>query len=337
MSEFVIKRSTRQGIIPLICLWGGTGGGKTRSAILLARGIAGPNGKVRVVDTEAKRSGYYSDRIPGGFDRIDFDAPFTPERYVEVLDLAEKDSDVVVVDSTSHAWFGPDGVLELHEQALDKMTRGSTDWKERERLNWPAWREPKMRLKHLTNRFLGFKVPLILCFRGEEKSHMEKDEKGRNVVVTDKTTTPVFDKKFIFEAHIAMECFQKDGIGGYVRFPMPYAKTSHPDIRPILPKAEVEQLSVEHGNKLGALCNSKPSEGEPTTGSQPDDQKKLHDLKRRFFGMTKTYHHGNTDALQQWCWDESLIGLDEKLADLSVERLEKLISKTEAKLKGVPA
>lgn len=335
MSEFVIKRSTRQGIIPFICLWGGTGGGKTESAIRLARGLAGPNGKLRVVDTEGKRAGYYSDRIEGGFDRIDFDAPFTPERYVEALDVAEKDSDVVVLDSASHSWFGPDGVLDLHEQALDKMTRGSTDWKERERLNWPAWREPKMRFKHFTSRILSFKVPLILCFRGEEKTHMEKDDKGRNVIITDKTTTPIFDKKFIFEAHVAMECFQKDGIGGYVRFPMPYAKTSHADIRALLPKSEIEQISIAHGQKLAAWCSA------PTIlGGKKPDEPDLKPLKTELWRLMAHVHNGDKNAggaVNQWLIDEMVITPEENLSTLSAEGLERAIFKVREKMKGVTA
>jgi hypothetical protein len=266
--SFEIKPSSRQGIIPLFCLWGGTGGGKTESALRLARGLAGPKGRVVVIDTEGKRSGYYSDRIPGGFLRLDFDEPFTPERYVEAMDLAEKSADAVVLDSASHSWSGPDGVLDLHEQALDKMTKGSTDWAARERLNWPAWREPKMRFKHMTNRILAFKIPLVVCFRGEEKTHMEK-ENGRNTVVTDKTTSPIFDKKFIFEAHVALECIQKNGEGGFVRYPMPYAKTSHADIRALLPKPEIEQLSVAHGEALARWCSAPTGPGVPATATTP--------------------------------------------------------------------
>jgi hypothetical protein len=321
--SFEIKPSTRQGIIPLFCLWGGTGSGKTRSSIMLARGMAGPTGRVTIIDTEAKRSGYYSDSIPGGYNRLDFDPPFTPERYVEALDVAEGASDVVVIDSASHAWFGPDGVLDLHEQALDKMTKGSNDWQQRERLNWPAWREPKMRFKHLTAKLLGFKTPLIVCFRGELKSKMAKNDKGYNVVVTDTTTSPVFDSRFIFESHIAIECFQKDGRGGYIRFPMPYAKTSHQDMRALLPNDD-EQLTIEHGAALVKWCSS-PSCSKPAAPVDPlkAEMAKLWNLCKPFRGEAKTWALAE-DQLRKW----GDLPADKTIKDLTPAELADVIEKT---------
>lgn len=333
--SFEIKPSTRQGIIPLFCFWGGTGGGKTESALRLARGIAGPKGRVVVVDTEGKRSGYYSDRIPGGFGRLDFEAPFSPERYIEALDMAEKDADAVVLDSASHAWFGPDGVLDLHEQALDKMTRNSTDWRERERLNWPAWREPKMRFKHFTSRILGFKVPLVICFRGEAKTHMEKGSDGKNTIITDKTTSPIFDKNFIFEAHIAVEVFQKDGCGGFIRFPMPYAKTSHADMRSLLPKAESEQLSVSHGEALAKWCAAPggPGTSKPT---EPLDERKT--LMSELWRLTKE-PRGDTKGVegwavfQTWAVKHALLGdSDPTVPDMTPDQLREVIGKVKTQL-----
>jgi len=341
--SFEIKESTRQGIIPLFCLWGGTGGGKTESALRLARGIAGPKGRVGIIDTEGKRSGYYSDRIPGGFKRIDFDAPYTPERYVEALDLLEKSVDVGVLDSASHCWFGPDGVLDLHEQALDRMTKNSTDWKERERLNWPAWREPKLRFGFLRNRILGFKIPLMICFRGEAKTHMEKDDKGKNTIITDKTTSPIFDKNFIYEAHIAIECFQKDGAGGYIRFPMPYAKTSHADMRALLPKAEIEQLKIEHGAALAAWCSTPQGPGTSTAATTPLNQKiellmTLRDVTTDIHGWAKELGAtGWTIAkpkMESWIRDE--LGQDTLVDSMTTDQLQETIAAAKRRLAKLP-
>lgn len=326
MSErFTLKPATRKGIIPLLALWGGTGGGKTESALRLARGLAGPNGRLGIVDTEGRRASYYVDRIPGGFLSIDFGAPYDPESYIDAINELEKGSDVGVIDSASHCWEGPDGILDLHEQALDKMTKGSTDWKERERLNWPAWREPKMRWKPLRSRILSCKIPLVVCFRGEPKTHMEKDSNGRNTIITDLTTTPIFDKKFIFEMHVAMEVFQKDGQGGFVRFPMPYAKTSHADIRRLLPEAEKQQLSIEHGAALGAWC-AQGSAPKPTGTAA---------LKKELWALTAKHHLEDPAKLNQWLLDECYITDTEALSDLSAERLSKIITEIKAK-SGTP-
>ncbi len=338
--SFEITKATRQGIIPLIGLWGGTGSGKTRSALMLARGMAGKAGRLGVVDTEGKRSCYYSDSIEGGFDVINFDPPFTPERYVEAVDMLEQNSDVGVIDSASHAWFGPDGVLDMHEAVLDKMTKGSTDWRERERLNWPAWREPKVRFKKLINRILQFKKPLIVCFRGETKTRMVKDG-GRNTVQTDENTSPVFDTKTIFEFHVAMELFQKDGIGGYIRFPMPYAKTSHRDLRRCFPESEKGQLNYKCGEDVIAWCNSAGSPVAPTPTAPA--KKSRNDLLKELRDVTASEHgwrpeHGPAawqvakTVLQTWITDE--LGIETMIEHQTDEQLVETIKKADDKIRS---
>jgi hypothetical protein len=339
-TNFVLEPASRQGIILLIGLWGGTGGGKTESALRLARGIAGPKGRVGIVDTEHRRASYYVDRIPGGFSSIDFAAPYTPERYMDALDVLQNNADVGVLDSASHAWEGPDGILDLHEQALDKMTKGSDNWSERERLNWPAWREPKMRLKALRNLLLGFKIPLIICFRGEEKTRMQKDDRGRNTVITDTNTSPIFEKKFIFEMHVAVEVFQQDGRGGFIRFPYPHAKVSHEDIRKILPEAGKEQLSVECGAKLAAWSSGKASSSPATTTH--DKGKLLAELR----DVTRSIHNWKrSDGAEAWPaakelmtrWIIDELGIETTLDAQSVEELAETLSAAKRKLTSQPA
>lgn len=337
----ILKPASRQGIIPLLGIWGGTGGGKTESALRLARGIAGPKGRLGVVDTESKRANYYADTIPGSFNSIDFDAPYSPERYIECLDLLERNADVGVVDSISHCWEGPDGILDLHEQTLDRMLKEKKDnWGERERLNWPAWRGPKLRWVPLRNRLLSMKIPLIICFRGKNKSHMVKGADNKNTVVTDQTTSPIFEKDFIFEMHVAMEMFQKDGRGGFVRFPMPYAKTSHRDIRALLPKSEIEQISIEHGAALAKWCATPsgpgmtPESGNLSPKSGTDDPRKA--LKQELWNLTTTVHNKNPAALLQFLHDENIITDEESLDSLGEARLKQVIEAVKKKQQPQP-
>jgi len=188
-----------------------------------------------------------------------------------------------------------------------------------------------MRFKHLINRILGFKVPLIICFRGEEKTRMEKNDRGRNTVVTDTTTTPIFDKKFIFEAHIAIECFQIDGRGGFIRFPMPYAKTSHADIRALLPKEGAEQLSVAHGEALAKWCAAPSGPGtQPQLNGKPaDDERKtvfaeLWAISRPVRGNAKDW-----SGFQAWAIKSSILGeSDPAVLEMDRDVLRFVIQKT---------
>src|SRR5689334_17208963 len=87
MSEFVIEEATRVGLVPIIGVYGGPGVGKTKSALLLARGIVGngPKSDIVLIDTESRRGRFYADEIPGGYSTIDFKPPFAPSRYVAAM------------------------------------------------------------------------------------------------------------------------------------------------------------------------------------------------------------------------------------------------------------
>ncbi len=335
MSAFTIKPATRQGLILLMGLWGGTGSGKTKSALLLARGIAGPKGRVAIVDTEHKRATYHKDSIPGGFNHIEFNEPYSPERYLEALEFLEANADAGVIDSLTHLWEGPEGILDLHEQVLDRMCKGKQDWSERERLNWPAWREPKARYKPVRDKILRFKIPLICCLRGEEKTRLIRDERGKNTVVTDLNTSPVFDKKFIFEMHVAVETVQYDGKGGFIRFPHPHAKVSNEELRTILPRAEMEQLTVEHGAALARWCaggDKLEAPSQSTGTAAPSDSPTVKKLKRELWEATTTKHHGDKAKLQQWLVDEMCMDPSATLEEMDENELQSVLALAKKKL-----
>ena len=60
---FEIKPATRSGVIPLVSVYGSSGGGKTMSALLLMRGIVGPKGRITLVDSESGRGSLFADII----------------------------------------------------------------------------------------------------------------------------------------------------------------------------------------------------------------------------------------------------------------------------------
>ncbi|CAI3960801.1 RecA/RadA recombinase (RecA) (PDB:1B22), partial [Commensalibacter communis] len=99
MMSFTLQPAVRQKINLLFAIAGASGSGKTYSALLLAQGIAGKNGKIAVIDTEAGRSlqyapknGEQADHNKGTFDflHLDFQPPFTPERYIEAIQTCEQ-------------------------------------------------------------------------------------------------------------------------------------------------------------------------------------------------------------------------------------------------------
>lgn len=336
--SFTIKPATRQGVKPLIGMYGPSGSGKTMSALLFMRGIVGPTGRVVLVDSESGRGSLFADIIPGGYSVIDIDPPFSPDRYGEALVAAEKESDGIVFDSLSHEHNGEGGVLDLQEAELDRMA--GDDWKKREACKMASWIKPKIAHKQFVQRLLRSKVPLICCLRGEPKTHMAKGDDGKNKVITDQFSSPIFDPRFIYELLLNLETVARDGKGGFV---IP-RKITHPSIASLLPR-DNEQLSIAHGEALARWCASsglnsggdvpqrataKPSD------KKPMDSPEVGTLKREIWDLTKSIHKESRSKLAAWLQDEGLMQPDEKLDDLTADDLREIIAELKKEPEDVP-
>lgn len=113
---FTFRPAKREQIPLLIGLAGGTGSGKTYSAMQLARGLA-KDARFAVIDTENGRAKHYADRFQ--FDHAEIGAPFRPEKYADAIRAADEAGyPVVVVDSASHEWYGDGGCLDWHDDLM---------------------------------------------------------------------------------------------------------------------------------------------------------------------------------------------------------------------------
>jgi len=198
---FEFKRAAREEVGLIIGLAGGTGSGKTFTALTLAKGIAG-NKPFALIDTEAGRAKHYADRFL--FDHGDLKPPFRPERYAEAILAADAAHyPVIVVDSCSHEWAGEGGILDWQEQELDRMA--GDDWKKREICKMAAWIKPKMDHKKMVQRLLQIRAHMILCFRAEEKIDMVRGDDGKMKIVPKVTRTgldgwvPICEKSLPYE------------------------------------------------------------------------------------------------------------------------------------------
>jgi hypothetical protein len=197
---FTFRPAVRENVPLLVGLSGGTGSGKTYTAMRLAHGIAGDR-PFAVIDTEASRAKHYADTFR--FDHGDLMPPFTPDRYADAIAAADAAKyPVIVVDSTSHEWAGDGGILDAQEAELDRMA--GTDWKKREACKMAAWIKPKMAHKHMVQRLLQIRAHLILCFRAEPKVEMVRE--GSKMVITEKKSLvglngwiPITEKNLPFE------------------------------------------------------------------------------------------------------------------------------------------
>lgn len=192
---FTFRPAIRENVGLLIGLAGGTGSGKTYSAMRLAAGIAGDK-KFCVIDTEAGRAKHYADQF--SFDHGDLAPPFSPDRYAEAIMAADKAGyPVIVVDSMSHEHAGEGGLLDMHEAEFERMGR-------RDAVKMAAWIKPKMAHKSMVQKLLQVRAHLILCFRAEEKIEIIRED-GKTKIVPKVSKTgldgwvPVSEKNLPYE------------------------------------------------------------------------------------------------------------------------------------------
>lgn len=274
---FHFAPAVRERVSLIIALAAASGGGKTRSALGLARGLAGgDDNRVALIDTEAKRALHYA-VAPGeqqSVDRFAFQhgelaAPFTPEAYADAIKAADDTGkfDVIVVDSCSHEYEGEGGLHEMHDTAVEaEVVRAqrfhNESWgpfdpqKARERASIGAWKEPKTRHKRFVNRLLQCRAHLILCLRAEEKLRMEQivDDRGRKKTVITQPKdlppserwVPICEKRFMFEMTLSLVLTPANpGV------PIPIKlQAQHRDAVPL-----DQTLSEETGRALAAWAN----------------------------------------------------------------------------------
>jgi hypothetical protein len=118
-----LRKATRKKAKIRLGLSAVSGGGKTYSAILIAKGLVGDLSKVAILDNENGSADLYAHL--GDFNVLPLTAPFTPERYIEAIKSCEKAGmEVIIVDSISHEWDGKGGCLEIVESLGGKYQ----DW-----------------------------------------------------------------------------------------------------------------------------------------------------------------------------------------------------------------
>lgn len=200
MSNFTFRPALRENVSLIIGMIGGTGSGKTYSAMTLASGMSAGK-RFAVIDTENGRAKHYADAFQ--FDHCDIAPPFRPDAYIAAIQAADKAGyGVIVVDSMSHVWAGDGGILDWQDDELTRMA--GDDWKKREACKMAAWIKPKLAHKQMVQKLLQVKAHLILCFRAEEKVEIVKED-GKTKIQPKQSLTgregwiPICEKNLPFE------------------------------------------------------------------------------------------------------------------------------------------
>lgn len=242
---FTLRPAVREKIGLLFGIAGASGSGKTFSALVLAKGIANGTGRIAVIDTEAGRALHYAPK-PGAkadgvktfdFLHLDFQPPFTPERYIEAIRACEEGgATVIVIDSMSHEWNGEGGCSDIQEAEARRMAKG--DDSQVERMTAPAWKRPKMRHQRMMARLIQCRTHLIFCLRAQEKVKIMGGK------VTPQGFMPICEKSFPFELSGSMTLHPETP--GEPRYDLP--RKLNEDLQAIFP--ESRRIDADAGKRL---------------------------------------------------------------------------------------
>lgn len=138
--------------------------GKTYTALKLATALAGPEGRIAVIDTEAGSASKYAGKSGFKFDCQEL-ATFHPGKYVGAIQEAEDAGyDVIIVDSLTHEWDGPGGCLET----VDKITKEA-----RTGNSFTAWGDVTPYHNALIAKITSCKAHIICTFRVKMEYRLE--------------------------------------------------------------------------------------------------------------------------------------------------------------------
>lgn len=223
---FEVIEARREGAPITAAFIGGSGSGKTYSALLFARGLVGKNGKIVVIDTEGGRANIYADdpRV-APFHRIDMIEPYTSERFREAFRIAvQAEANAVIIDTISHEH---EGFLEYAEQEERRLSgkQGASRNK---------WIKPKAFRKRFYSAISSSHVHVIATIRLNRIVNM--DTKPATEIMK-----PECDKDFPYRLDLSVE-INPDHTTTIIKVPEP--------LKPMVEGGVM--IDVRHGQALAS-------------------------------------------------------------------------------------
>lgn len=153
-----------------LAIAGPSGSGKTFTSLAIATALAN-GGKIALVDTEHGSASKYADLFE--FDVLELTAPFHPKRFVEAITEAGKVGySVIILDSLTHAWSGPGGLLEIVDEIAARTRSANT---------FAAWKDATPIQNGLVEGIVAAPLHLIATMRSKQEYILTQDERGKQV------------------------------------------------------------------------------------------------------------------------------------------------------------
>ncbi len=174
-NDLAIVDAAREMAYIKILISSPAGGGKTMSALLMAYGLTEDWSKVLIIDTENKSGSLYVgaevDKVKiGTYKTIQLAAPYTVERYLKAIEMAEKSgTQCLIIDSLSHAWTAEGGLLDLHTKITAASRSGNS---------YTAWKDVTPLHAKLVEKIMNCKMHVIIAARSKTEYVLTQGEKG---------------------------------------------------------------------------------------------------------------------------------------------------------------
>lgn len=170
--SFVIHKAQRKGAKMRCGITGIQFTGKTMSAILMAKGLAGGDlSKVVIIDSENGSADLYEHLGP--YSVLPIESNYHPNEYIKRIDYCiEQGFQVIIIDSISHEWEGQGGCLDLHRKICETSKKNS----------FQAWADVTPLHIAFIDKILNAPVHFILCSRQKVEYSIDVDANGRKTV-----------------------------------------------------------------------------------------------------------------------------------------------------------
>ncbi len=220
-----IRKAERKQAKIKLALQGPAGSGKTYSAIQLAKGLVNDLSKVCIIDTENSSADLYAHL--GDYMVLPFSKPYTPERYIEAIEVAEAEGmECIIIDSLSHCW---EYLVDFHASLS-----GNT---------FTNWSKVTPRLNNLISKILSSKCHVISTLRVKQEYVMQ--DKGNGKFVPEK---------------VGLKAIQRDGLDYeytiLLEIDINHFATSSKDRTGLFENAPAFVITPETGSKIANWCNA---------------------------------------------------------------------------------
>lgn len=188
-----LRKAQRQKAKIRLGLASPSGGGKTYSALLIAKGLVGSWDKVAIIDTENFSADLYSHL--GDFNVLSIEAPYSPSKYIDAIKTCEDAGmECIIIDSITHEWSGVGGCLELQQIETDKQ---------RNRNSYTAWRNITPLHQKFVDSILQSKCHIITTVRNKT-DYIQETVDGRTSIKKAGTAQVTRDG-FEYELTVSLE------------------------------------------------------------------------------------------------------------------------------------